>query len=427
MPWRGTRTEFIGSVATVSGSGSTATLVVDVASANGHVVSGLGTSVVLRAKHLGIQEGSEIVFSCTLGLPGTYPPNLSIRQYRARRGIWHECAGLASVTVRSLPSPGDIVSRLALWRHTLTDRIHTIFPPNEAELIAGILYGVQSLDDTLRADITRAGLMHIVAVSGSNVTIVVTVIAAVLLALGATRRRSFIATSAAIVVFTVFVGASASVVRAAIMGWLLLFARELGRKAWTDHILFVSAVALCLLNPWQLCFDAGFALSFLAMWGLLAWTPLFEERLTFLPKAVGIRTTVATTLGATLMTVPYCAWAFGQMTLIGLLTNVLVLPLVPWTMLCGALGVAIPPLHLPGLGLARLIIRIAEFSRAVPWLAPQMRGLDVWWLITCYALIWRWWMVFREKRGVDSVVGEDALSTLIDEKTMRDATSSAPS
>lgn len=430
MPWRNVSASFQGRVRSVRDTAVKATLVVDVTYVDGERVTGLGRAATLHASKKGFIEGDVVSFICQLRLPGTFPSNIDRRRSLARRGIWHECAGSVVVMKDAGPLWWDVFAALSRWRHALTNRIHRVLPRAEAELVAGILYGDQSLDEELRSDVQRAGLMHLVAVSGSNVTIVVVVLSAIVLSFGFSRQQSFVVTSVSLAVFVAFVGASASVTRAAFMGWLILLARELGRRASPSHLLLVTAVVLSVLNPWILCFDAGFALSFLAMWGLLSWTPYFEERLKFLPSFIGIRESAATTLGATLMTTPYVAWAFGRMTLAGLFTNILALPLVPWTMLWGAVAAAWGMLpfswlvSLPARGSAHLIIEIARLSRRAPWLDMRINGLDVWFLIAMYALIWWLWRVLQNREEsqilfldpVDSSVGGDRLSADTDKK-----------
>jgi len=425
LPWHGQSAVFAGRVRSMVSTGKRSTLIVAVHRADDVDIRDFGAArnVSLVTGLMGVSEGADIRFRCVLRQPSASRLNATRRESLARRGIWSECSMTSDVSVVSPPAWWDIFARLASMRRSLTERIQGVLPRDEAELISGILYGDQNLDATLKNDIRQAGLMHLVAVSGSNVTIIVVVLAAFLLALGCTRRQAFWVTTCVLGLFVVFVGASASVLRAAVMGWLVLLGRELGCCISIDRLLLVSAVALSIYNPWYVCFDAGFALSFFAMWGLLAWTPLFEKQLQMLPKFLGIRETVATTLGATLMTVPYSAWIFGQMTLAGLVTNVFALPLVPWTMLWGAVaatwgnGWGYTFIRQPAYGLAHLIIQIARLSRRMPWLNFQMHGWDIWMLLGCYLLLWQLWRVFKSyQRVVDRNVGEFRQVNDIDKK-----------
>lgn len=294
----------------------------------------------------------------------------------------------------------DDTSVLARWRLLVTARIGSAMPPAQATLISGILYGDQDLSKEQREAFVASGLMHIVAVSGSNVTIVVQVLSFCLLGVGLRRRHAFIGTSFTLILFVGFVGGAASVMRAAFMGWLLLLAREVGRIALPFRLLLVAATILLLLDPWQLLYSASFALSFLAMWGILAWPSIFERRLTSLPERFGIRQTVAMTLGATIMTAPYLAWSFGRLTLLGLFSNVLALPLIPFAMGAGTLAAAWGPLpgsafvSAPAVGLAQAIQAIADLVSYAPWLDLRVEGFNLSTCLATYALLvylWRQW------------------------------------
>jgi competence protein ComEC len=250
--------------------------------------------------------------------------------------------------------------------------------------------------------------MHIVAVSGSNVTIVVNILLPVAIWIGLHRRRAFWVVTLGLLFFVGFVGFSSSVLRAAFMGWLVLLARHIGRIAWTDRLLLFAASVLNLFNPWALAFDAGFALSFLATWGLLAWTPIFSKRLRFFPQTFGLREAMATTCGATLMTAPYLAWVFGSTTLIGLVTNALALPLLPWIMIWGAVAVVLHGLSgltavsWPVFGLLSLLIRVAHIADKFNWLNLKFIQLNIWIIAATYLLIWQIWRQLREKPGLST-------------------------
>ncbi|MCI0479261.1 ComEC/Rec2 family competence protein, partial [Candidatus Uhrbacteria bacterium] len=302
----------------------------------------------------------------------------------------------------------DETTMLARWRAFVTARIASAMPQEQATLISGILYGDQDLSKEQREAFVTSGLMHIVAVSGSNVTIVVQVLSFCLLGIGLRRRHAFIGTSVALILFVGFVGGAASVMRAAFMGWLLLVGREVGRLVSPFRLLLVAAVILLLVDPWQLLFSASFALSFLAMWGILAWPPVFERGLAFVPTWFGLRQTMAMTLGATIMTAPYLAWSFGRLTLLGLLSNLLALPLTPFAMGAGTLAAAWGPLpgavlvSAPAAGIAQTIQSIAGLASYLPWLDLRVQGMDLSTCIATYALLVHLWRQYSDKNGLST-------------------------
>jgi len=297
-------------------------------------------------------------------------------------------------------APNDPRRWLGQWRQELTHRAQQIFPPDEAALLTGILYGERGLSKQAKDDFRRAGMLHIIAVSGSNVTIVAVVVMSFLLGFGLSRRFAFGMFSFALVAFVLFVQPSASVVRAAIMGWLIELAPVIGRIPRASRLLLISAVAFTLWKPWSLLFDAGFALSFLAMWGLLTWARWINGRIKKTIRHESLREILSSTVGATLMTTPYTAWAFGQASIYALVTSFLVLPLIPWVMAGGLVALILPNVFvsLPARGGLQAILWIARL--------PDLIGQGVWTnlsttfgeMVGWYALIFMIWRLVNRKK-----------------------------
>ncbi len=357
-------------------------------------VNGQGTNLHLKGR-LGIKVGDKLEFSCRLRPIATFPSNIDQRVFEARKGVFVQCSDVWDFHVVGSDGLFYVQGLFGIWRQALTARINSTMGRDEAALTAGVLYGEQALSAERLANFRSAGLMHIIAVSGSNVTIVVSVIMVVILSLGVDRKRAFWFVTIGIIAFVIFVGFSASVLRAALMGWLVILARACGRLPSVWRLLLVAACALNFFNPWLLGFDAGFALSFLATLGLMVWSPLLEKRLRWMPKIFGLRESTAVTLGATVMTLPYLAWAFGQMTLLGVITNAVVLPLVPWLMLFGAMTASYgnSPGYMfmaaPAQGLAWLIIKISDYSRLLPWLDMKVENLDFYLMAATYLCLFQ--------------------------------------
>src|SRR5436190_6894144 len=182
---------------------------------------------------------------------------------------------LTSRTLEVLPAPDDPARRLEELRRGAAEALARVLPEPEAGLAAGILIGLRDLvDRDLAAAFTTAGVSHVVAISGWNIAIVAAAIGAMTGRLG--RRRRSIVTLLAIVVYVAFSGASASVVRAALMAGVVLMARESGRAGRAASALGWAATILLVSDP-ALIGDAGFQLSSLATAGLIAWaTPLTD-------------------------------------------------------------------------------------------------------------------------------------------------------
>ena len=152
-------------------------------------------------------------------------PESPYGDYLARIGA---VGTLSSRTLTIQPAPDDPGRRLETLRRGAGEALTRVLPEPEAGLAAGILIGLRDrVDRDLAAAFTTAGVSHVVAISGWNIAIVAAAIGAMTGRLGS-RRRSVV-TILAIVAYVAFAGASASVVRAALMAGVVLLARESGR------------------------------------------------------------------------------------------------------------------------------------------------------------------------------------------------------
>jgi ComEC/Rec2-related protein len=344
------------------------------------------------------EVGERVRVTCNVVTSAKATDRLTLMQ--TRRGIFERCRGASVVTRLAGPGRWDAIALLMRWRGVVSKHIKTIMPGDEGALLAGMLYGERGLSPEAATSFRNAGMTHIIAVSGSNITIVVTALVPLMLALGYRRRTAHVLSGVGILTFVLFVGASASVVRAAIMGWIALLARVFGRKADATRLLVIAAACIVVFDPWALAFDAGFALSFLATWGLIAWSRPLAEHLTWIPELFGLRDIASTTMAATLVTAPYSLWAFQQTSLAGLVTNLFALPLVEFVMLWGAIALAvasfIPWIVLPSQGALRVMLAVAYASNALPWLRFALT-LPTWGLFFIYGALVLVWMLYSAK------------------------------
>jgi ComEC/Rec2-related protein len=360
---------------------------------------GVGVQLSLTSR---VPIGSIINFSCALKPIEQKPDELDRRfAYRLHKAQ-AQCSP-KDLLVVAQPAWWDVRQSFADLRTWTNRRIASALPGEEGMLIAGMLYGERGMSQKSNDLFRRAGLTHLIAVSGSNITIVASIVFAILMSFGLWRRQAFWMTTIILLAYVTFTGFSASVARAAVMGWLVLLARHVGCRPRTWHVLIVSAFVLCLIDPWMLAFDAGFALSFLATIGLMIWSPILAGKLKFVPEVGGLREAAATTVSATLMTTPYMAFAFEKISLAGLITNLIAVPLVPWAMLFGALSAVWGSISgssfisMPALGVAKIIFWSAGLADYLPWLAQTVQRMNLILLVATYALLIYFYFKLRGK------------------------------
>lgn len=270
-----------------------------------------------------------------------------------------------------------------------TDSLKAYLPEPDASFIAGITIGERaSIPEELREAFADTSTSHLVALSGFNITIVGTAVGSLLSFLFVSQRVRLFIIAFIIICFVLLAGASASIVRAAVMGVLALLARERGRTFEMTNALIFAGAVMVWVNPYILTLDLSFQLSFLATLGIILVPPLIESKFLWLPKF--LRDVIVATIGAELFVFPLILWNFGEISLVGLFANFLIVPLIPYTMGIGAatggIGIFLPGLatavgwvtHLLvsyELGVVRLFASFPGASLALPAYASYLLAL----------------------------------------------------
>lgn len=343
-----------------------------------------------RAMRVDVLPGDRIRAVGRLDIPGE-SEDFSYKDYLAAKGV---TAVFDGRWIEIAETTNSHTIRRALWRlrRTFEHRINLILPEPAAALAAGLLTGAQSgLPELLTEDFRRTGLSHIVAISGSNITIIIGIIGGLLFFLP--LRWRLIPSITVIILFALFVGAGASVIRASVTGILGIMALHAGRLTQTRLMILWTAFAMLVWNPLQLSQDMGFQLSFLAVLGLAELSPVLEPLVRRVPQTLGLREALQTTLAAQFTAMPWSAAQFGLLSLIAPVANLLTAPLVPIGMLFGFLGaivgwadrVAGHVIAIPGLLALEGIVSIATTLSNVPGAAVMLPPVGQWGIVAYYA------------------------------------------
>lgn len=286
---------------------------------------------------------------------------------------------------------GDISAGAAWWegaerlRQGMRDATEPLAPGPRALLPALVDGDDARVDDAMDTDFRRSGLTHLMAVSGTNLTIVLGVSLAIVRGLGVGRGRHgrwalWAAGGLTVAGFVLMARPDPSVVRAAAMGVVGLAAIGFGRSGGV-RALSVAVVALLFIDPW-IGSSPGFVLSVCATAGILLLAPPLSRRLErWLPRWLALA--VAVPLAAQLACTPALTAISGQVSMVAVVANVLAAPVVaPATVLGLAAGLVAVPVPAAGQVLARpagwcasWIIVVAEHGAgldgaSVPWTAP---------------------------------------------------------
>ncbi len=338
------------------------------------------------------------------------PGEFDYRAYLAHRGI-HVLIPEPKA-VRLLPTTSDGPLRLLydVREHCRATMIR-LLPEPQASLIVGILLGIQSsIPDDVYANFSATGTSHILVVSGWNFTIVAALLGGFTTRLRLRRWPAFWITLAIMWLYALFTGGSAAVLRAAVMASLMVLARSSERRSEPWTLLLAACWIISAADPHTL-WDLGFQLSSLATASLFAFARPVEgwigSRRPFVwPWMAPFTEALTATLAAQVLTLPLILSAFGNLSLIAPLANVLLVPVVPYAMLFGSMALAGGLLWLPlGQGLGMLLwLPLTWIAQGVSllarpsWAAVIIPPLPLWALLTYYVVIGgAWWWRMRRR------------------------------
>jgi competence protein ComEC len=353
------------------------------------------------------RAGDRVTFRGTVEQPQDFD-GFAYRAYLARQGIGAVARTFEAGVTRGDGGPATTLAATRAW---LLDGLNAIVPEPEAALGAGILLGVRSsIAPEISDAFAVAGLTHVVAISGWNIAIIATLVGNLL---GGARGRSGgrvlvpVTTGAAIGGYVLLVGASPSVVRAALMAGALVTGRIAGSRAHAASALMLAAEVMLLAAP-PVLWDVGFQLSALATAGLIGFAAPIGARLPRLPG--WIREPLALTLAAQLATLPVILTSFERLSIVAPLANVAIVPLVPLVMLgcaiAAPIGAVDAAVHVPILGEAatwfaggsawlglRVMIAAGSAASSIPGAAVDVAP-PAWLPAIWYpglVLLWRRW------------------------------------
>jgi competence protein ComEC len=320
----------------------------------------VGTVLVQAERYPEYEYGDRLTIAGMLEEPQDFD-SFSYKNYLVHQGIYVVMSRVHIVKVDA-GHGSPLIAGLVHIKSTGERVINALLHEPESSLLAGLLFGVKrGFSEAFTGAMKTTGTSHIVAMSGYNITIIIVILQKFMQRL-LPRKKQLPVFTLGITLFVLLVGGAASIVRAALMGWLVLLAAHVGRSARVTTSLLVASLVMLILNPHTL-WDVGFQLSFLATGGLIwiyarvgqwQWVQRLQALGTSTPPEQSSRLknilrgvwrygqeTLLMTLSAQLLVIPLLLITFGQLSIISPLVNVLVLFSIPAAMLTGAIAVGV--------------------------------------------------------------------------------------
>ena len=308
----------------------------------------------------------------------------------------------ADIEIISHNNSSYIKLKLFQLRDSFMKNISMMIPSPRSDLANGLILGARGgFDSDSKNEFISTGTIHIIALSGYNITIVAE---SIMKSFGLIFSQILSITFGIIIIilFIIMTGASATAIRAGIMAFIMLFGRMTGRNYDAGRALIIAGL---LMIAWDVrtITDISFQLSFLATVGVLFVTSKTIAWVKFLPMRFGLRELVATTIAATISVLPILLYSTGIFSLVSLPVNILILPFIPITMffsfLVGVVSFISPTLALPfsfiADSLLSYILGLIHFFATLPFSSINIKSFPLIITILFYLLIFRW--IFKRK------------------------------
>jgi competence protein ComEC len=346
----------------------------------------------------GIYPGQQLKLTGFLYLPtaASNPKGFDFKQYLARQGIFAGIQGTEAKFIDQKPGWGWWQLRQRIVRSQLQGLGSPV-----GQLVSSIVLGGKAVDlpGDIRDRFIAAGLAHVLAASGFQVSLLLGIILKLTESMAAKPRLAI--GMATLLAYLGLTGIQSSVLRAALMGVAVLLALTMETKVKPLGSLFLAAVIILLFDP-LLIQDLGFQLSFLATLGLIVTLPPLQAKLDWLPTTIA--SLVAVPLAASIWVLPLLCYQFNTLATYSIGVNILCTPLITIISLGGMIS-GMLALIFPAVGSAiasllfyptTLLIGITYFCTSLPgntWAVGQMPLAIIIAIYGLFILIWcnKWW------------------------------------
>lgn len=366
-------------------------LTVDVSLFNGEAVR--ARVLLIAPAHTQVRYGDHIYAEGKLRKPESFESGegrtFDYPNFLAVRGITHELS-FADVTVVGHGGHPVKAAMIGVKTAYITG-LRAVLPEPYAGLAAGITAGdKRSVGSELSEVFQEVSLVHILVLSGYNITVVLGALMGVFARIP--RGWRLLAVLFVVTFFAVISGGAASAVRAGAMAFCAVVASLYGRQFVALRVLLTIVIVMVAWNPYLLAYDPGFQLSVLATFGLILLAPHVERLLSRVPNTFTLRDIAVATIATQITVLPLLLYSNGLLSIVSLPANLLTLVAVPLAMLFSAVaaiggilfGTWGALVAFPAYILLRYIVVVAELCAALPYASVVVPAFPAWILMGAY-------------------------------------------
>jgi competence protein ComEC len=305
---------------------------------------------------------------------------------------------IKSGTVEKVGESGGRIKKILFYaREKFEKSLDRVLPYGDSGFMKGLLLGDKGgINDEDKDAFVTTGTIHIVALSGFNVMIVAD---AFMRAIGviATGAMAYVSGGISIILFVIMAGGSATAVRAGLMAIISLFAQFSGRTYTALRALVIVSLLMLVFNP-RTIWDVSFHLSVLATFGIITLPTKILKYFRWIPKWRGFREIMLATISASIMVIPYIMYVMGSLSIVSLLANALILPIISYLMFFGFISgfiglfssaISIPFAYIAHLGSAYIFL-VVHFFAKLPFASVNIKNFPLIIILAFYVWLLRW-------------------------------------
>lgn len=329
--------------------------------------------------------GDKIKVTGVLKKPQNIDSSFDWISYLAKDDVYYEMI-YPKIELVSSGHGAWIKRQLFALKENFINKLGGIIPEPNSSFMAGLTVGARkSIPQGLLNDFRNTGIIHIVVLSGYNITLVADFVMKIFsflpnyfgMGLGAL----------AIILFAIMTGAGAATVRASIMALLVVLARATNRIYQITWALFVVGFLMVFYNPKILRFDTGFQLSFLATLALIYLAPYFTEKFSFITQKFKLREIISSTCATQVFVLPLLLYKTGIFSFVSLPVNLLILPFIPITMFFGFTTFLLKiPFGWIGYALTQYELFIVKIFAGLPFAAKTISNFPLFLMLIIYII-----------------------------------------